>query len=89
VSVFDGSILATAAVSAPEVMVELAKPVMECFADLSDEERGVLFDTFQAWSDYDGSVRTGRGDAVLSPKYRPLPDAPHRAAHRPFPGSTA
>jgi DNA-binding PucR family transcriptional regulator len=58
VSVFDGSILATAAVSAPEVMVELAKPVMQCFADLSDEERGVLFDTFQAWSDYDGSVRT-------------------------------
>ena len=28
VSVFDGSILATAAVSAPEVMVELASPVM-------------------------------------------------------------
>jgi hypothetical protein len=58
VSVFDGSILATAAVSAPEVMVELASPVMECFADLSDEEREILFETFQAWRDHDGSIRT-------------------------------
>ena len=58
VSVFDGSILATAAVSAPEVMVELASPVMECFADLSDEERELLFETFQAWRDHDGSMRT-------------------------------
>jgi hypothetical protein len=58
VSVFDGSILATAAVSAPDVMVELASPVMECFADLSDEEREILFDTFQAWRDHDGSMRT-------------------------------
>lgn len=57
VSVFDGSILATAAVSAPEVMVELAEPVMECFADLSDEERQVLFETFRAWLDNDGSMR--------------------------------
>jgi hypothetical protein len=58
VSVFDGSILATAAVSAPEVMVELASPVMECFADLSDEEREILLETFQAWRDHDGSIRT-------------------------------
>jgi hypothetical protein len=58
VSVFDGSILATAAVSAPEVMVELASPVTECFADLADEEREVLFETFRAWLDHDGSMRT-------------------------------
>jgi hypothetical protein len=58
VSVFDGSILATAAVSAPEVMVELANPVMECFADLADEERDVLFETFRVWRDHDGSMRT-------------------------------
>ena len=57
-SVFDGSILATAAVSAPEVMVELASPVMECFADLADEEREILFETFRAWLDHDGSMRT-------------------------------
>jgi DNA-binding PucR family transcriptional regulator len=58
VSVFDGSILATAAVSAPEVMVELASPVMECFADLAEDEREVLFETFRAWRDHDGSMRT-------------------------------
>jgi hypothetical protein len=58
VSVFDGSILATAAISAPEVMVEIASPVMECFADLADEEREVLFETFRAWLDHDGSMRT-------------------------------
>jgi PucR C-terminal helix-turn-helix domain/GGDEF-like domain len=58
VSVFDGSVLATAAVSAPEVMVELASPVLECFADLGDDEREVLFETFRAWQDHDGSMRT-------------------------------
>ena len=58
VSVFDGSILATAAVSAPEVMVDLARPVMQCFADLADEEREILFETFRAWRDHDGSMRT-------------------------------
>ena len=58
VSVFDGSILATAAVSAPDVMVELASPVVERFADLADDEREVLFETFRAWLDHDGSVRT-------------------------------
>ena len=58
VSVFDGSILATAAVSAPEVMVDLASPVMQCFADLADEEREILFETFRVWLDHDGSMRT-------------------------------
>jgi hypothetical protein len=58
VSVFDGSMLATAAVSAPEEMVELASPVMQCFADLADEERETLFETFKAWRDHDGSMRT-------------------------------
>jgi PucR C-terminal helix-turn-helix domain/GGDEF-like domain len=58
VSVFDGSILATAAVSAPEVMVELAGPVMDCFSDLADQEREVLFETFRVWVDQGGSVRT-------------------------------
>jgi PucR C-terminal helix-turn-helix domain/GGDEF-like domain len=57
VSVFDGSILATAAVSAPEVMVELANSVLECFSDLGDEEREILFETFRVWSEHDGSMR--------------------------------
>jgi hypothetical protein len=58
VSVFDGSILATAAISAPDVMVDLASPVMQCFADLADEEREILFETFRVWLDHDGSMRT-------------------------------
>jgi PucR C-terminal helix-turn-helix domain/GGDEF-like domain len=58
VSVFDGSILATAAISAPDVMVELTSPVVERFADLADDERDVLFETFRAWLEHDGSVRT-------------------------------
>ena len=57
VSVFDGSILAPAAVSAPDVMVDLARPVMQCFADLADEEREILFETFRVWLDHDGSMR--------------------------------
>jgi hypothetical protein len=57
VSQFDGSILSTAAVSAPEVMVKLAAPMIECFAELSHDERSVLFDTFRVWSDNDGSLR--------------------------------
>ena len=58
VTTFDGSILATAAVSAPEVMVKLVTPTMECFAELAENERDVLFDTFKVWLDNDGSLRT-------------------------------
>jgi DNA-binding PucR family transcriptional regulator len=56
VAVFDGSILACAAVSAPEVMVKLVGPTMQCFAELTEDERQVLFETFQAWLDSDGQV---------------------------------
>jgi hypothetical protein len=58
VSLFDGSILASAAVSAPEVLVKLVAPTIDCFAELSDQERDILFETFQAWVDNDGSMRT-------------------------------
>ena len=57
VRVFDGSILAGAAVSAPEVMVKLVIPTMAGFAELPDEEREVLFDTFQVWLENDGALR--------------------------------
>jgi hypothetical protein len=56
VAVFDGSILATAAVSAPEVMIKSAGPVLASFGDLSDEEREILFETFRAWQDNDASA---------------------------------
>jgi hypothetical protein len=58
VTLFDGSILATAAVSAPEVMVKLVAPVIESFGGLSHDERDVLFETFKVWLENDGSLRT-------------------------------
>jgi hypothetical protein len=58
VTQFDGSILSTAAVSAPEVMVKLAIPIIECFAELTADERDVLFETFRVWLENDGSLRT-------------------------------
>jgi PucR C-terminal helix-turn-helix domain/GGDEF-like domain len=57
VVVFDGSILATAAVSAPEMMVKSARTVLDRFDDLDDDERGLLFETFRVWQHSDASVR--------------------------------
>jgi hypothetical protein len=57
VTQFDDSILATAAVSAPEVMVKLVSPTIDRFAELGPTEREVLFDTFRVWLDHDGSLR--------------------------------
>ena len=57
VAVFDGSILATAAVSAPEVMIRTAGAALDGFGDLADEEREMLFETFRVWQDSDASVR--------------------------------
>jgi DNA-binding PucR family transcriptional regulator len=57
-AVFDGSILATAAVSAPEVMVKLVTPTIECFAELAEHEREILFETFRVWLENEGSLRT-------------------------------
>jgi sugar diacid utilization regulator len=56
VAVFDGSILATAAVSAPEVMVQTVGAALDGFGDLPDKERELLFDTFRVWQDNDASV---------------------------------
>jgi DNA-binding PucR family transcriptional regulator len=54
--VFDGSILATAAVSAPEVMVQTVGAVLDGFGDLPDVDREMLFETFRVWLDNDASV---------------------------------
>jgi DNA-binding PucR family transcriptional regulator len=56
VAVFDGSILATAAVSAPEAMVQTVAAVLDCFSDLPDGDRELLFETFRVWQDNDTSV---------------------------------
>jgi hypothetical protein len=55
-AVFDGSILATAAVSAPDVMLKSVAAALDCFSDLSDEERELLFETFRAWQETDAPV---------------------------------
>jgi PucR C-terminal helix-turn-helix domain/GGDEF-like domain/GAF domain len=57
VAVFDGSILATAAVSAPAVMVKAVRTVLDGFSDLGEEERELLFETFRVWLDSHASVR--------------------------------
>jgi sugar diacid utilization regulator len=57
VAVFDGSILATAAVSAPEVMIQTVGAALDGFGDLPDEDRETLFETFRVWQDNDASVR--------------------------------
>src|ERR1700722_13240533 len=64
VAVFDGSILATAAVSAPQVMVQTVGAVLDGFGDLPHEEREMLFETFRVWQDNDASV--GGAAAVLT-----------------------
>jgi sugar diacid utilization regulator len=56
VAVFDGSLLATAAVSAPEVMVQTVGAALDGFGDLADEDRETLFETFRVWQDNDASV---------------------------------
>ena len=64
VAVFDGSILATAAVSAPEVMVQAAGAALDGFGHLPDKDREVLVATFRVWQDNDGSVR-GAAKALI------------------------
>jgi hypothetical protein len=57
VAVFDGSILATAAVSAPEAMIKTVGAALDGFGHLPDEERKMLFQTFRVWQDNDASMR--------------------------------
>jgi sugar diacid utilization regulator len=57
VAVFDGSILATAAVSAPEAMIQTVGAALDGFGHLPDEDREMLFETFRVWQDNDASVR--------------------------------
>jgi hypothetical protein len=51
VVLFDGSILATAAVSAPAIMLKSVKAVLDGFDDLPDRERELLFETFRLWQE--------------------------------------
>jgi uncharacterized protein YoaH (UPF0181 family) len=67
VAVFDGSILATAAVSAPDVMVKSIGNALDGFDDLPDAERETLFETFRVWQDNDASVRSAAEVLICHP----------------------
>ena len=64
VAVFDGSILATAAVSAPEAMVQTVGAALDGFGDLPDHDRETLFETFRVWQDNDASV-SGTAEVLI------------------------
>lgn len=53
---FEATPLSIAAVSAPEVMKQVATAVLAGFADLDERERDVLFTTFRVWADAGGSI---------------------------------
>jgi hypothetical protein len=67
VAVFDGSILATAAVSAPAAMVKTVGAVLDGFGDLPDADREMLFETFRVWRDNDASMRSAAEVLVCHP----------------------
>jgi hypothetical protein len=67
VAVFDGSILATAAVSAPAVMLKSVRTVLDHFDDLGDEERELLFETFRVWQESDASMSATAEALVCHP----------------------
>jgi PucR C-terminal helix-turn-helix domain/GGDEF-like domain len=64
VVVFDGSILATAAVSAPAAMLDAVRTVLDHFDDLGDQERELLFATFRVWQENDASM-TATAEALV------------------------
>jgi hypothetical protein len=67
VTVFDNSVLAVAAVSAPEVTKKVAAVILEQFDNLTSEEKDVLFDTFRAWVANKGSVNNAAAHLHVHP----------------------
>ena len=67
VTVFDNSVLAVAAVSAPEVTKKVAAVILGQFDDLSSQEKDVLFDTFRAWLAHKGSVTDTAAQLYVHP----------------------
>jgi DNA-binding PucR family transcriptional regulator len=67
VAVFDGSILAIAAVAAPEVMVKSIANALKGFEDLPEHERETLCETFRVWQDNDASVRSAAEVLICHP----------------------
>jgi hypothetical protein len=71
VAVFDGSILATAAVSAPAAMIKTVGAALDGFGHLPDEDREMLFETFRAWRDSDASMCAAAAVLICHPNTVP------------------
>ncbi|MFM9035269.1 MAG: PucR family transcriptional regulator [Mycobacterium sp.] len=56
VAAFEATPLSIAAVSAPDVMKQVASAVLAGFAGVTERDREVLFTTFRVWVDVGGSV---------------------------------
>jgi PucR C-terminal helix-turn-helix domain/GGDEF-like domain len=67
VAVFEDSLLAVAAVSAPEVTNKVAALILGQFDDLSSHEKGVLFETFRAWLANKGSTVNAAAQLYVHP----------------------
>ena len=67
VTVFDNSVLAVAAVSAPEVAKKVATVILGRFDELPSEEKDLLFDTFRAWLVNKGSVANAAAQLFVHP----------------------
>jgi len=67
VTVFDDSVLAVAAVSAPEITKKVATVILGQFDDLGSEEKDVLFDTFMAWRANKGSADNAAAQLHVHP----------------------
>ena len=66
-TVFDDSVLAVAAVSAPEITKKVATVILGQFDDLPSEEQDVLFDTFRAWRANNGSAANAAAQLHVHP----------------------
>jgi hypothetical protein len=88
--VFDGSLLATAAVSAPQIVVNSVGDALDGFRDLPDEESEILVATFRVWQDND-SVRVTAQQLIVHPntvrhRLRRIKDHTGRSLSRPCDG---
>jgi PucR C-terminal helix-turn-helix domain/GGDEF-like domain len=67
VAVFEDSLLAVAAVSAPEITDKVAAIILGQFGDLPSGEKGLLFETFRAWIANKGSVPNAAAQLYCHP----------------------
>lgn len=67
VSVFDGSVLGTAAIAAPETTVELARGVLRELYRLPGDDSAPLMETFRAWVAHDGNVKEAAAELYVHP----------------------